>query len=161
MILSQKLAAPSLILHGRFAPDQARRYVHVPFDVPTGVRQIHLRCSYNGRIGSDPTLTGGNTLDIGLFDELGMLGGGPGFRGWSGSELLAFTVGEDWATPPYRPGPIKSGTWHVLLGPYKIAPTGLDYRIEVFFNPGVSSEERPRRTPSFEPPPRLAPAEPG
>ncbi len=155
------LEAPTQILHGRFTPEQARRYVHIPFDVPTGVRQIHLRCTYDGRIGSDPTLTGGNTLDIGLFDELGIAGGGPGFRGWSGSELLEFSVGEGWATPPYRPGPIGSGTWHVLLGSYKIAPTGLDYRIEVFFNSGVSSEKRPRPIPSFEPPSRLPPAEPG
>ncbi len=113
----------------------------MPFTVPSGVRQIHLRCAYTDRIGSDPSLSGGNTLDIGLFDEHGTEGSGPGFRGWSGSELLAFTVSDDWATPPYRSGPIGAGVWHVLLGPYKIGPRGLDYRIELFFNLGLSPSE--------------------
>ena len=146
---------------GRFEPGQERRYVHLPFIVPGGVRQIHLRCSYTERIGSDPALSGGNTLDIGLFDEQGIDGSGPGFRGWSGSELLAFTVGDDWATPPYRPGPVGAGVWHVLLGPYKIGPNGLDYRIEIFFNLGLSPAEveiPPLAAPPLQP--RRA-AEPG
>lgn len=127
-----------MVLTGRFEPVEERRYVHLPFTVPSGVRQLHLKCAYNDRIGSDPTLGGGNTLDIGLFDERGTEGSGPGFRGWGGSERVMVTVGDAWATPPYRPGPIGAGVWHVLLGPYKIGPRGLDYRIDIFFNPGLS-----------------------
>jgi hypothetical protein len=131
---------PNLTLTGRFARGEERRYVHLPFTVPAGVRQIHLRYDYTDRISSDPSLEGGNTLDIGLFDEQGIESGGPGFRGWSGSERLAFTVDEDWATPPYRSGPIGAGTWHVLLGPYKIGPRDLDYRVEIWFDAGLPRE---------------------
>ena len=74
-----------LILTGRFARGDERRYRHVPFDVPAGARQLHVRITYNDRIDSDPRAKGGNTLDIGLFDERGSEPGSPGFRGWSGS----------------------------------------------------------------------------
>ena len=132
---------PDVVLVGRFEPDQARRYVHVPFRVPPGLRQLHVRYAYSDRIPSDPSLAGGNTLDIGLFDERGTAAGSPGFRGWSGSERLAFTIAETWATPPYRPGPIGAGVWHVLLGPYKVGPRGLEYRVEIRFDPDLPAED--------------------
>jgi len=80
------IGAPDRRLEGHFEPDDVWRYRHIPFDVPTGVEQIHLRYSYTDRIGSNPTITGGNVLDLGLFDERGIEPGSPGFRGWSGSE---------------------------------------------------------------------------
>ncbi len=151
-----------VVLTGRFEEADRKRYVHLPFDVPSGVRQLHVRYSYDDRIDSDPLITGGNTLDIGLFDERGIAPGSPGYRGWSGSERLEFTVDAEWATPPYRAGPIGSGTWHVMLGPYKVAAHGLEYRVEIRFNAGVPREDRvvlrtgvPRR-PALPPP-----AEPG
>ena len=131
-----------MLLEGAFTPDHERRYAHVPFDVPAGLRQLHVRCSYNDRIDSDPTIAGGNTLDIGLFDERGIADGSPGFRGWSGSNKLELTVDQDWATPPYREGKIGAGRWHVLLGPYKVGPRGCDWRVEVWFDPGVRSAWR-------------------
>ena len=139
---SQRLATKQadVVLTGRFLPSDERHYALVPFRVPEGVRQIHFRCDYNQRIDSDPLLQGGNTLDIGLFDERGVEPGSPGFRGWSGSERLEITIDEAWATPPYRAGAIGAGTWHVLLGPYKVGPAGLDYRIEIWFNPGLSPD---------------------
>ena len=104
-------AAPDRSLRERFEPRDELTYRHLPFDVPSGVRQLHLRVRYNGRIGSDVMLRGGNTLDIGLFDERGAESGSAGFRGWSGSNKVDITIGEDWATPPYRPGPLGAGTW--------------------------------------------------
>ena len=131
-----------MLLEGAFAPDHERRYAHVPFDVPAGLRQLHVRYSYNDRIDSDPTIAGGNTLDIGLFDERGIADGSPGFRGWSGSNKLEFTIDEAWATPPYREGKIGAGRWHVLLGPYKVGPRGCDWRVEIWFDPGVRAAWR-------------------
>src|SRR5437588_608049 len=61
------LGRPSVVLTGRFEKDHERRYAHVPFEVPSRLRQLHLRYSYSDQIDSDPTITGGNTLDIGLF----------------------------------------------------------------------------------------------
>ncbi len=154
--------APDVTLHGHFEPWQERHYVHLPFIVPAGVHQLHLRCAYNARIDSDPLLGGGNTLDIGLFDEHGIEAGGPGFRGWSGSERLAITIDEAWATPPYRPGPIGAGVWHVLLGPYKIAPGGLQYEIAIWFNLGLPPDLPPVELNSVGMPERIPPAaEPG
>jgi len=92
---------------------------------------MEIRYGYSDRIDSDPLLSGGNTLDIGLFDPRGVETGGPGFRGWSGSHKDEFVVGVDWATPPYAAGPMPSGTWHVLLGPYKVGPRGCEWRVEI------------------------------
>ncbi|MGH2531255.1 MAG: CehA/McbA family metallohydrolase [Thermomicrobiales bacterium] len=151
-----------LVLTGRFELAEERRYRHLPFAVPTGVRQLHIRYDYSDRIPSDPQLRGGNTLDLGLFDERGSESGSPGFRGWSGSNKLAFTIAQDWATPPYRPGAIETGTWQVLLGPYKVGPHGLDYRVELWFNPDLPPTERPPRLPSLPSSPSLPPSlEPG
>jgi hypothetical protein len=136
------LGKPSLTLTGRFEKDHERRYAHIPFKVPAGVRQLHIRYSYNDQIDSDPLVGGGNTLDIGLFDERGIAEGSPGFRGWSGSNKMELTIDEGWATPPYRKGKIGAGTWHVLLGPYKVGPRGCDWRVEVWFDPGLPSAWR-------------------
>lgn len=158
----RELPEPDITIAGRFEPAEARRYRHVPFAVPEGVRQIHLRYDYSDRVGSSPLLRDGNTLDIGLFDGAGIAPGSPGFRGWSGSNKDAFTIDHDWATPPYRAGVIDSGTWHVALGPYKVCARGLDYRIRIWFNPGLTPDlpalTRRRPTTRAAPPPA---AEPG
>ena len=139
---SPDLGTPDRTLTGHFDRAHERRYAHVSFDVPRGVRQLHVRYRYTDRIDSDPMLTGGNTLDIGLFDERGIAPGSPGFRGWSGSNKLEFTIDEQWATPPYAAGPIGAGTWHVLLGPYKVGPRGCDYTVEIWFNAAIAPERR-------------------
>jgi hypothetical protein len=137
------MGAPDRVLEGHFEPDDVWRYRHLPFDVPAGVEQIHLRYSYTDRIGSNPTITGGNVLDLGLFDERGIEAGSPGFRGWSGSEKLEITVASDWATPPYVGGPIGAGEWNLLLGPYKVHPTkGMDFKVEIWFNAGIAPQEK-------------------
>jgi hypothetical protein len=133
------LGKPSLTLTGRFEKDHERRYAHVPFEVPAGLRQLHICYSYSDQIDSDPLVGGGNTLDIGLFDERGIAEGSPGFRGWSGSNKMELTIGEAWATPPYRKGKIGAGTWHVLLGPYKVGPRGCDWKVEIWFEPDLRS----------------------
>ncbi|HEY8989559.1 MAG TPA: CehA/McbA family metallohydrolase [Candidatus Limnocylindrales bacterium] len=130
-------APPDLVLEGRFTDADRMRYSLIPFHVGSGHRQIHVRYSYSDRVDSDPLVGGGNTLDIGLFDPRGTGTGSPGFRGWSGSNQLEFVVGEDWATPPYAPGPLLPGTWNVLLGPYKVGPRGCDWAVEIRFDPGL------------------------
>lgn len=155
--MSSELGKPDIILAGRFETAQEKRYAHVPFEVPRGVSQLHMRYSYSDQIDSDPLLVGGNTLDIGVFDERGIAPGSPGFRGWSGSERMAFTIDRDWATLPYAAGPIGAGTWHIQLGPYKVAPQGMDWRVEVFFDAAIPREEKtivregPPRRPALPP----------
>lgn len=149
-----------VILSGRFRPDQERQYTLVSFWVPEGTQQFHLRANYTHRIASDPLLAGGNTLDIGLFDSYPLEPGGPNFRGWSGSELLEITIGEDWATPPYRSGPLPEGAWYALLGPYKVCPDGLAWQIELWLNPNLpqpESEAKPHTPVRPELPPAARP----
>lgn len=127
----------------RFDPADERTLRHVPFEVPDNVDQLHISLAYNARIGSDPRLTGGNTLDIGLFDEQGTESGGPGLRGWSGSERTEITIDREWATPPYRAGAPGSGTWHLLFGAYKVDMNGMDIDITVTFDAGNQPPEVP------------------
>lgn len=141
MTAVDELSSPDLTLTGRFEKDHERRYAHVPFEVPPGLRQIHIRYSYSDQVDSDPLVSGGNTLDIGLFDERGIAEGSPGFRGWSGSNKMELTIDEAWATPPYRSGKIGAGRWHVLLGPYKVGPHGCDWKVEISFDPGLPAPE--------------------
>ncbi|GAA4217169.1 CehA/McbA family metallohydrolase [Actinocatenispora rupis] len=98
------------------APD----YVYLPVSVPPGTSRIGVRYSYD-RVP-------GNACDIGVFDERGTA---VGFRGWSGGARDQFEIGPYEATPGYLPGPVGAGTWHVVLGPYTVAPGGMDYTVTV------------------------------
>lgn len=101
-----------------FYPDDPKinPYRLLPFVVPPKVRTIEIQYFYDKN--------GENTIDLGLFDPRGTAFlQGPGFRGWSGSARSHVIVSEKWATPGYLPGPILPGTWHVLLGLYKIGRT--------------------------------------
>jgi len=131
-----------IVLQGRFGAADRMRYVLVPFEVPAGLRQLEVRYTYSDRVDSDPRVGDGNTLDIGLFDPRGTETGSIGFRGWSGSHQDEFVVGEEWATPPYAAGPLPAGTWHVLLGPYKVGPQGCEYRVAIRLDPGLAPPVR-------------------
>jgi hypothetical protein len=91
-----------LLLHGTIAPEQSASYVMVPFDVPPDVRQIDVSFSYQGRHDYA-------TLDLGLEDP-------QRFRGWSGGNKDAFSVGVTDATPSYLPGPLPAGSWRLIIG---------------------------------------------
>ncbi|MFD7582528.1 CehA/McbA family metallohydrolase [Kitasatospora sp. NPDC059817] len=110
-------------------PTGAPDFVYLPVEVPAGVREIAVSYGYDKP--PVPAGTPGNSCDIGIFDERGTDLGGPGFRGWSGGFRTEFSLARDAATPGYLPGPINPGTWHLVLGPYQIAPQGLDYHVQV------------------------------
>ncbi|MEU3188883.1 CehA/McbA family metallohydrolase [Streptomyces sp. NPDC006923] len=111
-------------------------FVYLPVEVPRGVNQIAVSYTY-----SKPTVpagTPGNSCDIGIFDERGTELGGRGFRGWSGGARTSFVVSHDSTTTPgYLPGPVNRGTWHVVLGPYQVAPQGMDYTVTVTLRYGA------------------------
>ena len=133
----------ALTLRTRFEPGEAETFRHIPFEIPEGIHQLHISVTYNDRIGSDPMIVGGNTLDIGVFDNNGTNSNGTGLRGWSGSVRTEITIDEDWATPPYRAGAIGAGTWHMLLGAYKVGPQGLDAEVTVSLNSSISDPGKP------------------
>lgn len=111
-------------------------FVHLPVEVPRGVREIAV--SYTYVKTPVPAGTQGNALDIGIFDERGTELGGRGFRGWSGGARSSFFIRAEEATPGYLPGPVRAGTWHIALGPYTVAPDGLPYEVTVTLTFGPS-----------------------
>jgi hypothetical protein len=115
-------------------PTGAADFVYLPVQVPPGVRQITVSYTYDTPAVPEGVL--GNACDIGVFDQRGIDVGGRGFRGWSGGARTDFTISAEHATPGYLPGPIEAGTWHVVLGPYTVAPQGMDYSVAVTLSLG-------------------------
>ncbi|MCX5200589.1 CehA/McbA family metallohydrolase [Streptomyces sp. NBC_00237] len=128
-------------------PPGAPDFVHLPVQVPRGIRE--LRVSYAYERPAPPPGTPGNALDIGIFDERGTALGGRGFRGWSGGARTEFFLRGDEATPGYLPGPVRPGTWHIALAPYTVAPQGLPYSVTITLTPGPTAPTpRPVHPPS-------------
>src|SRR6266511_1091617 len=128
-------------------------FVYLPVQVPSGVRQLDVSYGYD-RPAVPPGVPG-NALDIGIFDQRGHeLGDHSGFRGWSGGFRDSFSISNSQATPGYLPGPIEPGTWNVVLGPYTVAPAGLNWTVQITLTFG----ERGRRSSptSHRPAPRVA-----
>jgi hypothetical protein len=111
-------------------------FVHLPVEVPPGVQKIAVSYSYDKP--AVPPGTPGNSCDIGVFDERGIALGSRGFRGWSGGFRSSFEISNSDATPGYLPGPVNPGTWHVVLGPYQVAPQGMHYRVQTTLTYGES-----------------------
>lgn len=137
---------------GTLKPDVPDWY-YLPVDVPRGVKQIDVVYSYDKP--QVPAGTRGNACDIGMFGPEGHeLGNARGFRGWSGGFRDRFSISASEATPGYLAGPIKPGRWHVILGPYTVAPQGLNYQVDITltfgpdgapFKPNPAPESAPAR----------------
>lgn len=152
----------SILLEGKLDTHQEKSYVLLPFEMPPHATRLEVTFAYSHRIGSDPHLTGGNTIDLGIFDARGADFLNAGFRGWTGSERLYFYITETDATPGYLPGALIAGQWNILLGLYKIAPEGCEYRVEIKITtePGHTSHA-PLPTPTAEFPAVTVPAREG
>ncbi|WP_031509356.1 CehA/McbA family metallohydrolase [Streptomyces megasporus] len=129
-------------------PTGAPDFVYLPVEVPRGVREVAVSYSYDKP--AVPPGTPGNALDIGIFDERGTAQPGRGFRGWSGGFRTEFAISAERATPGYLAGPVRPGTWHVVLGPYTVAPQGMEYEVTVTLRFG----ERGRTPKPVHPPQR-------
>lgn len=129
-----------------FLETGAADFVYLPVRIPAGVQQIAVQYSYD-----KPTVASGvpgNSCDVGIFDEHGIALGGRGFRGWSGGFRTEFEISASDATPGYLPGPVNPGTWHVVLGPYQVAPQGMNYQVQVTLTYG---EPGPAFVPNYPP----------
>ncbi|MEU4669549.1 CehA/McbA family metallohydrolase [Amycolatopsis sp. NPDC023774] len=135
---------------GTFKPDVPDWY-YLPVDVPRGVKQIDVVYSYD-RPGV-PAGVRGNACDIGMFGPEGHdLGNTRGFRGWSGGFRDRFSISASEATPGYVAGPIKQGRWHVILGPYTVAPQGMNYRVDITLTFGADGKPfKPNPAPETAP----------
>ncbi|MCW2946328.1 MAG: phosphoesterase domain protein [Actinoallomurus sp.] len=122
------------VISGHLDPGAAD-FVYLPLVIPKGVNQISVSYTYDKP--QVPAGTPGNSCDIGIFDERGTELGGKGFRGWSGGFRTSFVINSDTTTPGYLPGPVNPGTWHIALGPYQIAPQGMNYQVTVTLRYGA------------------------
>jgi hypothetical protein len=114
---------PAKVLNGHFAPG-GPRYQYVPFEVHDGTESLTITYRYNGNDGA-------SLVDLGLFEPGPTTIGTPAFRGYSGGSQNSITVGRNHASPGYRAGPLPTGTWHVMLGMYRVAPGGVDVEITI------------------------------
>jgi hypothetical protein len=127
------------------ADKAADDYLLLPFEVPTGTGRLVVRYTFTNAASAAAPPGSGNVIDTGIFDPRGAaLPHGAGFRGWSGSGRRVFTLSPNDATPGYLPGPIQPGTWHVILGLYRIIPAGCHYQVTVELygdQPAVPNQE--------------------
>lgn len=120
----------SLRGHVTRAQRDAPHYFYVPFEVPERTERLEVRLDYSSHEGE-------NILDLGVADlrfKPEVYPNAHGFRGWSGSFRDRFVITSEAATPGYLPGPLFTGTWHVLLGLHKVAAAGCDYALELLFD---------------------------
>jgi len=130
-----------LVIQGEVGVERTLSYILLPFQVSENIGRLQVAYEYDSAISSDPAISGGNVVDIGIFDPRGADFLGDGFRGWSGSERLEFFITSDNATSGYIAGPIQAGEWNVLLGFYKVAPQGCHYQVTVKLQPVSNIEE--------------------
>jgi hypothetical protein len=129
------------VLTGRL-PRGGPDWVYLPVAVPPGVGELAVRYDH------DP----GGRLDLGLFAPAGDPGDLGAFRGWSGSARRELALSPLAATPGYLAGPIWPGTWHVLLGPVRVPPAGLGWRVEVALRPPRGARTAPAARAAPRPP---------
>ena len=114
--------APDLTLTGTLTGTAHETYTELPFRVPAGTGRLSVEFSYTGKEQK-------SVIDLGLRDP-------ERFRGWSGGNKSRFTVAEADATPSYLAGPLKPGTWKLILGAPNIRKIArADYVAKIWFEP--------------------------
>ena len=118
--LTAQAQQPNITLTGTISGADNHTYREVPFKVPEGTGRITIDFSYTARDQH-------TAIDLGLFDA-------ERFRGWGGGKQGQVTVSETDATASYLPGPIRAGTWRLLLGVPNIrAGVRSEYTAKIYF----------------------------
>ena len=102
-------------------------YVDVPFVVPAGtveIQVVHID-------GSDNDI-----LDWGVWSP-------EGFRGWGGGNTEDAIIGELESSRSYRTGPIRPGTWQLVIGKAELGAGGR-YSVDVTCDSENLRLQRPR-----------------
>jgi hypothetical protein len=111
---------PDVVLKGSISGADNLGYRDLPFSVPAGVRRLTIVFRHSGQEQHA-------VIDLGLFDN-------ERFRGWSGGDKSEITLSTTDATPSYLIGPIRAGTWHLILGIPNIRKDATaDYEADVSF----------------------------
>jgi MYXO-CTERM domain-containing protein len=110
-------------------------YTLVPFEVPAGTVEIHIRRIVTAEDGDD-------TLDFGVD-------GPDGFRGWSGSLGEPSVIGVEESSRCYLPGAIEPGTWFLDVARARLVSDSIHWTAEIEFHDQPTLEPRARA--AFEP----------
>ncbi|WP_435744433.1 CehA/McbA family metallohydrolase [Nocardioides sp. SYSU DS0663] len=130
----------TLTFSGRFTGVGTPDWHYLPFRMPRGVREVEVRLSHE-------KLDTGVGLSFNIID-LGILGPGGSFRGWSGGAREQFRISRSRATPGYLAGDLDPGTWRVVLGPFTVVPPGVEWTVTVTLRRGAPGRRfRPRPAP--------------
>ena len=117
---AQASRPPDLTLTGTLTGAAHETYTELPFKVPAGIQRLTVEFSYTGKEQK-------SVIDLGLRDP-------ERFRGWSGGNKNRFSISETEATPSYLPGPLKAGTWKLILGAPNIRKDArADYVAKIWF----------------------------
>ena len=119
-------AAP-IVIDG-VVPEGGPDHFFLDFEVPAGTQEIEIR---------HDDKSAANILDWGVNDP-------DGYRGWGGGTSEPVVIGEAAASRAYVPGPIKAGTWRVIVGKAKVVASPALYHVEIDL----------RTTPTMSPVPR-------
>lgn len=103
-------------------PVEEGTFPEVPFDVETGLTELHIQMEVTASDGARAT------VDLGLRDPFNV-------RGWSGGARREVTIGQRDATPGYLAGELPAGTWAVLLGAYEVPADGCTVLLRVTGSP--------------------------
>ncbi len=110
-------------------PTDGPDHFFLDFDVPPGTKEIQV-------VHSDES--DANILDWGLLDQ-------DGYRGWGGGTTEPVVIGELAASRAYVPGPIKPGTWRVVVGKAKVVASPAVYHVEIDFRTAPTLTPVPRK----------------
>lgn len=120
----------TIIRSGHIDSADIFKLIYVPIKVPDGITGISVKEEY-----SNPSK---NVLNMGIFGEEGYdLGNAAGFRGWSGGAKKEFFINEADASTGYVAGPIKKGTWNILIYPSTIIREGIDWKLTITLTSGT------------------------
>ena len=137
LTLALPAGAQTLILEGEVPPPGEDAFFEVPFEVPEGVAELRIEHS---------DLSNANILDWGLYDPAG-------FRGWGGGNTEPVVLSAVAASRSYLPGPIRAGTWQVVVGRARIVEHPARYRVEITFSDTEELAPSPPRRPYVPVPP--------
>ena len=126
-----------LKLEFHVAKDQEGLYLALPFSMPPEIELLSLSYRYERY---QETVLPGNQGDITSRQEiniidLGLIAPDGSQVGVSGSDKTEIRVSEYHATPGYKPVPLVSGEWQILIGAYKVAEPGVTVVYELSFTP--------------------------
>jgi hypothetical protein len=121
--------------------DLARPYIYLPFTVPPRTARLEVSYQFEHRKRGDFGVSGGNNLDLGIFDARGTDFLTGGFRGWSGGARSSIYLTPTSSTPGYLPGPLTPGRWNVLLGVAELEDPSCRYWLNVGLDVLIDGEE--------------------